>query len=592
MTRQVTDLRGDPDERSDEGPLRGDELLSVFEDVQGDVTIVCTPEGVLEYVSPASRIALGWRPDALIGCSLPDFVHPEDLPAFNAARHAVEASPTSRVATFRFRCQDGGYLWTESILRQIADPRHRGGPVLIATMRDVADRKLMEGRLQRQALTDPLTGIANRTVLMDRLDQALRRLERSFGMVAVIYLDLDHFKVINDSLGHKVGDRLLMKVAERAVAAIRPADTLARIGGDEFVVLAEGVSSIEEARQLAARVCEGMEQPFELDGESIACTVSAGVSATTDYGHSAQALVQEADLALYKAKDGGRNRAEVFDEELRSTAIGRIAVEHMIRTAIDEDRLRVHYQPIVDLRSGNVIRAEALVRIQDTDELILPDAFIDVAEETGLLPSIDEHVLSQAMVQAGRWLRERPLAGFGGVAVNVTGRDLADPRFIQLILDALDANGLEAGALAIEVTERVLMEASNSAMDCLRTIKELGVAVGLDDFGTGYSSLAYLRQFPLDFVKIDRSFIRQLLLEGSEDLAIVAAIIQLAHALGLCIVAEGVETQAQLDVLVELGCDQAQGFLFGRPEDAATTTLAISTPYQLAAVRATRRSGR
>jgi len=564
-------------------PFRAEELRSLYEDAHGDVIAICSPGGLVGYVSPACQTTLGWEPAALVGRALVDFVHPDDLPAIKASHSSALLSPMAFSAMFRFRCRDGRYLWTEGVIRQIANPRAPGALLLMVSMRDVADRKLAEVELEGQAFIDPLTGIATRTVFMDRLALALLRLERSDTVLAVIYLDLDRFKVINDSLGHEVGDRLLMKVAERAAATIRPADTLARLGGDEFVVLAEGLGAGEVAKRLAARVCESMEVPFDLEGESIVCTTSAGVATTTDFGHSALGLLQEANLALSKAKNRGRNRAEEFDEELRTTAVGRLAAERMIRSAVEEKRLLVRYQPIVDLHTGHVVQVEALLRITQHDAIVLPEVFIDVAEETGLLVAIDESVLSQAVTQAATWARELPVTDFGGVAINVTGRHLSDSRFVQVVADALAANELAPGALAIEVTERVLMEASNSAMDCLRTIRELGVPVGLDDFGTGYSSLAYLRQFPLDFLKIDQSFIRQLQ-EGAENLAIVTAIIQLAHALDLSVVAEGVETAEQLQILTRLRCDRAQGFLFGRAEDPGAIAALVEVRSKLSPV--------
>ncbi|MEA3020088.1 MAG: hypothetical protein QOI47_1612 [Actinomycetota bacterium] len=557
-------------------PLRADELLAMYEHSHGDVTIAWSPVGTIWYASASCLSAFGWEQDELVDQSIADFVHADDLAAFDAESAAAQGSSAAFVATYRFRCRDGGYLWTESVLRRISHPREPGASLLIASIRDVADRKLVEARLERQALTDPLTGIANRTVFMDRLEQALRRLERSKTTVAVIYLDLDRFKVINDSLGHKVGDHLLMKVAERAVTTIRPADTLARIGGDEFVVLAEGLEDAGVAVRLAKRVCESMELPFDIGGESIVCTTSAGVATTTDAAHGALGLLQEADLALYRAKDRGRNRAEVFDEELRTTAVGRLAVERMIRSAILEDRLRVQYQPIVELTTGHVVRVEALVRIQEDARVVPPEVFIDVAEETGLLVAIDEQVLSHAIAQATEWSRRLGTGtDFEGVSINVTGRHLSDSYFVEVIAAALADNALAPTSLALEVTERVLMEASNSAMDCLRTIRDTGVLVGLDDFGTGYSSLAYLRQFPLDFVKIDQSFVQHLALGPSEDLAIVTAIVELAHALGLSVVAEGVETEEQLRTLVRLGCDHAQGFLFAAAADPDEVTSVI-----------------
>jgi EAL domain-containing protein (putative c-di-GMP-specific phosphodiesterase class I) len=304
------------------------------------------------------------------------------------------------------------------------------------------------------------------------------------------------------------------------------------------------------------------------------------VSTTTASTHNPEALLQEADLALYRAKDRGRDRAEVFDEELRTTAVGRLGIEQMTRQAMNEDRLVVRYQPIIDLTTGHVTRVEALVRIQGPDGLIYPDGFIDVAEEAGLLTAIDQWVLGQAIKQAKFWAHH--LAGardFCGVAINVTARHLADSYFAEKLADLLADNGLPDGTLSIEVTERILMQASNSSMDTVRTIRGLGVNVGLDDFGTGYSSLAYLRDFPLDFIKIDQSFIRKI--HEPTQAAIVTAIIELAHALDLLVVAEGVETDEQRAILVDLGCDRAQGFLFAHAEEASVVADVIRARTQL-----------
>ena len=296
------------------------------------------------------------------------------------------------------------------------------------------------------------------------------------------------------------------------------------------------------------------------------CAPSAWASQPPrDASHGAERLLQEADLALYRAKDRGRDRAEVFDEELRTTAVGRLGTERMVRRAIAEQRLRVQYQPIFDVQSGHLVRAEALVRIfEPPDGLLEPAAFLEVAEEAGLLTTIDAWVLGEAVRQGAAWHARFGANGFSGVGVNVTARHMADAGLATDVIETLNANRLPPDQLQVEVTERVLMEASNSAMTGLRALRTAGVLVGLDDFGTGYSSLAYLRQFPLDFVKIDRSFVQGLTATPGED-AIVAAIIDLSHALGLIVVAEGVETPGQVDSLRSLGCDLAQGFLLGRP---------------------------
>ncbi len=565
----------------DDHPLESTVVLGLLESTASDLAVLTSTDGVVLFVSASVGPMLGWEVGDLVGRLADDFVHPEDLDGARMGRTAALCTAETVITAQRLRARDGGYLWTESATRRVTDLRPRGGIVLMSSIRDIADRKLVEARLQQQALTDPLTGIANRTVLMDRLAMALTRLQRDNFVLAVIYLDLDRFKIVNDSLGHKLGDQLLMKVAERALRSLRPSDTLARIGGDEFVVIAEGMRHVAAAKKLADRVCDSMEAPFDLNGEATVCTVSAGIATTVDSGHSAQGLLQEADLALYQAKDRGRNRAEVFDEELRATAIGRRGTESMVRQAVEEDGLRVHYQPIIDLTTGQVTAAEALVRIQGPHMLIMPDIFIGVAEETGLLVGIDEWVLKRAVEQAAAWYRELGPGSFGGIAINISGRHLSDSRFTQVLADALSLHNLPSGAMSIEVTERVLMEASNSAMSGLRAIRALGVKVGLDDFGTGYSSLAYLRDFPLDFIKIDQSAIHALA-DGAAECAIVTAIIGLAHALHLSVVAEGVETDEQLLILKSLGCDTAQGFLFSRADEPAAISTVIKLRAQFA----------
>ena len=524
----------------------------------GDVTTVAGMDGVYRYVSMACRRVFGWDPVEIEGRAAEEFVHPDDAPSLHAG--FAEDRDADLVTSYRFLCRDGSYRWSEATSRCV---KTDGSIVVVSTFRDLTDRQKASLALRHKAFTDPLTGVANRTVLMDRLRQALRRLDRSGGVVAVLYLDLDRFKVINDSLGHRIGDRVLLKVAERLTQHLRPADTLARLGGDEFVVVAEGVADEKAAIELGERIVEAGRRPFRLGDEEFVSTVSVGIACTADSQAGAEDLLREADLALYRAKDRGRDRAEVFDEELRTKAVGRLVTERMLRRALDDGRLVVQYQPIIDLRTRRLVGAEALVRIDDAEKgLRLPESFLEVAEETGLLIGMDEYVLADAVEQAGEW--HNPAAGieFIDVAVNVTARHLADAGFPAAVIDQLDASGVPRRNLQIEVTERVLMEASNSAMTGLRALRSAGVQVGLDDFGTGYSSLAYLRQFPLDFVKIDKSFIHDLERDEAGATAITAAVIGLSHALGLVVVAEGVETESQLRTLEALDCDRGQGFLF------------------------------
>jgi len=537
----------------------------------GDLNTVVDLTGMYLYCSAASEDMFGWRPDDLIGVCEDDLVHPDDVATLRASRSARPLLKTVTV-TYRFRGKDSSYRWVEATSRRATVDET---DVVVNTVRDITERQKHTAALELQATTDPLTGVANRTVLMDRLHLGIRRLGRNQGMLAVLYLDLDHFKVINDSLGHRVGDDVLLKIAERLTHHLRPADTLARLGGDEFVLVAEGVTDEAAAITLANRIIEEGRKPFRLDGDEFSCTMSIGVACTADGQRNGVELLSEADLALYRAKDKGRDRVAVFDEELRTTAVERMVTERMLRRALDEDRIVVEYQPMVDIRSGYPLGAEALVRIREpNDGLRLPNSFIGVAEETGLLIPIDEVVLADAVKQAGAW-RARLGSRFGGVAVNVTARHLADVDFRKAVVDQLNVNRVPPGDLQVEVTEQVLMEASNSAMTGLRSLRALGVKIGLDDFGMGYSSLAYLRQFPLDFVKIDKSFIDGLVTD-QRDRAVVSAIIVVAHALELTVVAEGVEHANQREVLIDLGCDRAQGFFYaasGAPENVDSLVL-------------------
>ena len=526
-----------------------------------DLHTITTVDGVYRFVSAASLGLFGWAPDHLVGQHEDRFIHPDDVELVVAGRQQALADASIAVTTAcRFRCAGGAYRWTEAVSTLVDAGDER---LIVSAIRDIGDRRKFELDLQRQASTDPLTGVANRTVFMDRLQQALRRLSRRDSLVAVLFFDLDRFKLINDSIGHLMGDAVLLQMAERLRGFLRPPDTLARIGGDEFAIVVEDLSWAEDAVTLGNRMIEAGRAPFVVGDEQFICTISLGIAVTSDFQRTADGLLQEADLAMYRAKDRGRDRAEVFDEDLRTRAVGRLGTERMLHRAIDEDRLRVHYQPIIDIRTGCTVAAEALVRVWDPDlpGLITAETFIQVAEESGVLAAIDEWVLGETIEQATAWRELFANTSFGDIAINITARHLADARFAQSVIDHLAAHDLPTGALQIELTERVLMEASSSAMTGLKLLRDAGVKVGLDDFGTGYSSLSYLRLFPLDFVKIDRSFIHELAI-GSTERAIVGSIIDLCHALGMGAVAEGVETQAQLDQLVTLGCDRAQGFLF------------------------------
>ncbi|MCA1846478.1 MAG: bifunctional diguanylate cyclase/phosphodiesterase [Actinobacteria bacterium] len=451
-----------------------------------------------------------------------------------------------------------------------------------------------------RALHDPLTGLANRGLLMDQLGQALARARRRPGAVAVLFLDLDRFKVVNDSLGHAAGDDLLVEVARRLERVMRSADTVARLGGDEFVVLAEDVAGVDEALTLAHRLREAIAAPISLGaGQRIVVTASVGIALSApgagtddDAGgdldrHSVVAatpssLLWDADVAMYRAKDAGRDRIQIFEDGLRAASLDRFRSEAMLRYALDHDGLRLHYQPLVELGTGTLAGAEALVRLDHPERGLIPPAeFIPVAEETGLVVPLGAWVVAEAAAQAAAWQALQPVvAGPLTVSINLSGRQLNTPGFAVEMGAAIARSGADPSHLCFEVTENTLLDAGGGSVGTLQALKDLGVRLAIDDFGTGHSSLTWLRRLPADFLKVDKTFVAGL---GTDpgDTAIVRAVLDLGQALGLTTVAEGVETPEQLAALRDLGCDWAQGYHLGHPgpAEALTTLLKDATRW-------------
>ncbi len=446
-------------------------------------------------------------------------------------------------------------------------------------MGSAVDRVRTELERNHQALHDPLTGLPNRVLFADRLTQSLGRLERQPGTIAVMFVDVDHFKVINDSLGHDQGDRLLVMMAERLASAVRPGDTVARFGGDEFVILCEDVLGEIEAVGIGERISHLASKPLALDGAEYVVTVSTGIALTSAHDAPPADLLRDADSAMYQAKESGRARSALFAEPMRARAVRRLETEVDLRRAIANDELRLHYQPIVSLATGHPVGVEALVRWQHpTDGLVSPSEFIPVAEETGLVVPIGEWVLGEACRQTQAWRQAHARLADLTVSVNLSGRQIAQSDLVDVVANVLGDTGLPPSALVLEITESVLMRDAEYAITVLRALKDLGVRLSVDDFGTGYSSLSYLKKFPVDVLKIDRSFVDGLGTDG-EDSAIVRAIINLAESLGLETVGEGTETATQVEALTLLGCDKAQGYLFSRPMAAPALVQVLVGPF-------------
>lgn len=472
----------------------------------------------------------------------------------------------------RLTSADGGARWV--LCRTSAVSDERGVTGYVGSLEDVTERKAFEAQLSRMALHDPLTGLPNRNLFLDRLAQALDAVGRENGSVAVFFLDLDRFKVINDSLGHAVGDRLLVAVAKRLRGVLRRSDTVARLGGDEFTIVSPLVTDEREAMRMAQRVSAAIEAPFSLDGREVFTTASIGIALSRGGGDPDE-LMRDADAAMYRAKENGKARCELFDEELRTRVLRELDLEADLRHAIEREELCLAYQPVVDLETGAIASLEALLRWHHPVRGVLaPADFLGLAEETGLVVPIGHWVLAEACRQARVWWDEVGDAA-PPVAVNLSARQLAEPRLREAVVEALRAAGTDPRLLSLEITEAGLVRDADASAQALRELRDLGLGLALDDFGTGSTSLGHLRSFPIDTLKIDQAFVAGLG-DSPDDLAIAAAIVNVAAALRLRVVAEGVETADQVAELRRLGCGFAQGFWFAPPQPAETVAELLS----------------
>jgi diguanylate cyclase (GGDEF)-like protein/PAS domain S-box-containing protein len=487
-------------------------------------------------------------------------VHPDDRAAAGANVQRALDTLTSYDTVYRIVVPPGDVRWLRSRGRVFADDR--GAPMrMMGVCQDITDQKLAEDDLKSLALHDSLTGLPERALFIDRLKQSLLRLDRRASDIAVVFLDLDRFKAINDKWGHAAGDEVLRTSAERLARILRPGDTIARFGGDEFAILLEDVTQ-SSATEVASRIVGALEIPISVDGRQLTATASVGIAITGDSQKPADELIDDADTAMYDAKNHGRNCYVLFDDSSRLRGLDRMRRSEELERAIASGELRLYYQPDMDLAKDRPMGVEALVRWQHpTLGLVGPDEFIGIAEETGMVVGLGEWVLETACMTAATWpsYGDEPFV----VAVNLSARQLAEPTLVGFVRRVLNATGLEPNRLCLEITESVLMDDVRAAVKALLDLKTLGVQLAIDDFGTGYSSLSYLRRFPVDVVKIDRTFVAGVGVDPAAD-AIVAAVINLSHALGLSVVAEGVETEEQLVAIRALGCDRAQGFYWSQ----------------------------
>jgi diguanylate cyclase (GGDEF)-like protein/PAS domain S-box-containing protein len=585
-------LKRGPKPARDKGA--SDELVTELSQLQGDLLSLETlMDNVPDYIYFKDRQSRFTRinryaaerfgvasPALAVGCTDFDFFTEEH--AAQAMRDEQEiirtGQPLVNVEEKETR-PNGDIRWVSTTKLPLRD---RQGNIVgtFGISRDITERKQAEEQLQRRAFYDPLTELPNRALFLDRLQHMFHRARRALGspLFAVLYLDLDRFKAINDSLGHEAGDELLIGTARRLERCLRPGDTLARMGGDEFTVLLDDIGCEADATGVAERIHQEVAAPLVVRGYEMFTSVSVGIAMSSAGYERPEDMLRDADTAMYRAKAGGRARHQVFAGDMHQRAVSSLRLETDLRRALERLEIVPYYQPIVNLDDGAVVGFEALARWQHPSRgLLPPDLFIPVAEETGLITAIGEWMLSEACRQARAWQRKHPRWSALGISVNVSGRQLAQGDVAAEVQRALAATGLAPACLTLEITESALMHNLNAGAGVVQRLHAMSVGLHLDDFGTGYSSLAYLHSFPVHALKVDQSFVNRMD-RAPQQSAIVKAIVSLAHNLGMEVVAEGVESRAQADALCALGCRRGQGFLFSRPLPAAEAEQLLAAP--------------
>ena len=532
-----------------------------------DVSMLTEPTGRQTYISPAIEHVLGYGREEWARLQPKDFLHPDEMATFRRLLAEVAAGGRAGPEDCRIRHADGSGRLLEV---RLTDLTNSSVGAILWNARDVTDRRRLEAELERAAFKDSLTGLANRALFRDRLNHAVERGSREPRPIAVLLADLDGFNSINDSLGHDAGDEALVEVAARLTGSVRPSDTVARLGGDEFTILLEDISGPWVPDEVAARVQQVMRQPLHIGGREIRLGVSIGIARASSSDTGAQELLRNADMAMYSAKNKGKGRSASFEPAMFARAEEDLRMAGELEGALGRGELEVHYQPTFAIGSQDLVGLEALVRWRHPERgLVPPAAFIPVAEQTGLISPIGLWVMEEACHRARAWQTEYPKNPPVKMGINLSGRQLNDDHIVADVSAILSITGVDASSIVLEITESLLMRDVGAVTAKLHRLKALGVRLAIDDFGTGYSSLAYLQQFPVDILKIDRAFVEAAASDAPGGKALVRAIVDMGVSLRLETIAEGIENQEQADFLQTVGCHLGQGYLFARPMPAA-----------------------